>query len=182
MSIPNQETCAKIDKLITYLREEPRRNNMDFWGLKIDPNLKLEDLKLGDYLEGFVEYSTQLETYVDDGMLEALIDQKPPCGAVHCMAGGCLISAGLVNPTFRRGIEFYEFEPNTPVRAREYLGISGEDGCKLFFLKSWSKYWKGELVGWPESFETALAQTDPGSPEYTEVCVSRLVHYKQTGD
>lgn len=161
MAKPNEKTVAKLRRLQKYILKEPRRFNLNFWGVhsEEDPE-SLRDSGVYDN-----EIVTILET------------QNPPCGTVACLAGNVCVMAKLVTPIDFEGHDLYEFDNSTPTQAQEYLGISMEDADNLFYLQTWG------VVdgGWPKKFEKQLLKYTPGSKEYAQVGVDRIEHYIQTG-
>ena len=161
-----QETEDILHKLQDYIREEPRRFDLGLWGGVVDPN-SFDD---PEFLAN--------EEYRSPEAYDFLKRQRPPCGAVGCIAGNVLIMTGKIKPKEHfNGIRVYGFDYNTPYHAQRVLRLSNEQAARLFYLKSW-----GRVTGWPNEFEEELKQYDPGTKEYVDVTCRRIDHFIETGE
>ena len=165
----NPETVKKLRALQKYIREVPERFNLKLWGQVANPE---------DY--------DALESYYQE---EPISLQRPPCGAVGCIAGNYCIMTGLIQPkkilNDLKESEVYEMGYDTSNKAKKSLGLTKEQAENLFFLKSWhtSSYneAKGDFNGWPYEFEDELKTYTPGTKEYVEVTCRRIDHFIKTG-
>jgi hypothetical protein len=163
LSKPNKSTIKTLRELEKYILEEPKRFNMSFWGLTVDPNYYDKVKKTG--------YLSSEES--------ALVKQKPTCGTVGCMAGNLCVMTGKIKPKIHfNGAQVYHFPHNTALLASEILGISPYEGEKLFMLSSWTT----DGNGWPVNFSTKLMTYSPGTKQYAQVVVDRIEHYIATGE
>ena len=172
MAIPGPETVAKIRLLQKHLLEEPRRFNLNLWGVKYTEDATTDDFK----------------SYVLWDAVNQIIEANPPCRTIACLAGGCLIIGELVKPEFVNGAKVYMFSNDAPIQAAKWLGITTIEATKLFFLKNWSdRIFDPETktyrkYGWPAEFASRLETLEPGSPEYAQVGVDRLEYYINIGE
>jgi hypothetical protein len=139
---------------------EPKRVNMNEWGAIMDP-------------EEYDNYKQEGDAYSPN-----VTRQRPPCGAVGCMAGNLCIMEGEIVPSEHfDGSYIYELGCNTPTAAANILRISENEAAKLFYLKSW-----GRDIGWSKEFSDRLEDCIPGTKEYVQVIVDRNEHYIATGE
>lgn len=157
-----------LQKVRAHILEEPRRFNLEHWGGVIDPK-EYEHIE-----EPWPEAVEELE--------DVIAYQRPPCGAVGCIAGNTLILAGEVVPSEHfNGLEVYVMPDNTLELAAKALGIDEEAARRLFYLKEWGH--RGIFfgkVGWPMEFEEELGKHSPGTIEYAEVAAKRIDHFIKT--
>lgn len=166
--IPTAETVEKLRKLQKFILEEPRRFNLGFWGVHVAPERKTASIS---EIEEFLSYDLAAEE------VERVLSNFPPCGTVACLAGNVCVMEKIVKPTVDSWREVYSFSYDTRELACQALGISEEEGDKLFFLHSW-----GYRMGWPEEFDDKLRAAKPGTQEYAQIAVDRIEHYIQTGE
>lgn len=169
--VPNVETKAKLQQLKTFLREEPRRFAMDYWGISV------KDLAVADKhaAERTFVYSEQdMRVTADD--FELIAKQRPPCGTVACLAGSIAIFAGLVKPHFADGYDVYTLTNNDARNAATWLGLDWMEAKNLFYFKSMT----ADETGWPENFRAAYKKAETPE-EKVEVACSRIDHYSETG-
>lgn len=180
MPIPSQETIAKIRQLEQYILAEPKRFNLGLWGVHANP-------KDYEHIEHQADTYNQKGSLVDYEAMEELLNSRPPCGSMACLAGNTCIIAGLIKPVIQEGF-VYEFPSNTPYLAEKWLGITEREAGDLFFLRSWGHAVEDKVkeqvvkVGWPEEFENRLALCQFGSEAYAQVAVDRLEHFIATGE
>jgi hypothetical protein len=173
----SKKTVDLLRKLEAYILEEPKRFNLTLWGEIVDPKIFKDKEQLRE-----LENSSYYEATV--------VEQKPPCGAVGCIAGNLCILSGIIKPkqiikNFDSDIEVYEFSRNTPKQAAEALGLSYLEAAKLFFLKYWEAEYNdetGEYIGWPDEFAKRLEAIKPGTKAYAKVTVARIEHFIETGE
>lgn len=152
-----------LQKVKAHILEEPRRFNLGYWGGIVDPKFYNELLAEED--EGG-----------DEELESVLAKQRPPCGAVGCIAGNVCILAGLIKPTEHfDGGSVYEMLDNTQDIAADALGLDVYQAARLFFLPRW-----GRLAGWPSAFADRLNEAKPGSVEYAQITAERIDHFIAT--
>lgn len=153
-----------LEKVKAHILEEPRRFNLDYWGGIVDPNFYNDLYEADDDSDGEIE--------------SILAKQRPPCGAVGCIAGNVCILAGIVKPSERFNKNYiYELPQNTLELAAEALGIEYQQAARLFYLSKWDR---AQGNGWPEPFESRLEECDPGTLEYAQVTAERIDHFIKT--
>lgn len=164
-----KETIKKLRAIQKYILEEPRRFNLTFWGEIANPK--------------------EFKYFENEGAFYDVVEQKPPCGAVGCIAGNACIVGGIVKPKdVIKGLDefkVYAFPETTPEKARKYLGITKEQADRLFFLASWCNTdfdENGEYLGWPEEFEQELNNYKAGTKGYAQVTVDRIEWFIKTGE
>jgi hypothetical protein len=150
----NVKLLRKIQK---HILEEPRRLNMDGWGMVFD----MEDA--------------------------AIDKRVPPCGTAGCIAGTACIITGAIKPsriigrtyrnTYTGGRPFWEFPDNTPDKARKALGLKKEQAQRLFYMPD--HIWSDIDLHWPKRFGTAYrkAKTPRGKARVTS---RRIDHFIKT--
>lgn len=128
--------AAKNDlrDLKSFLSSEERKNAFDmaWWGVVIVGNKKKAQEALADLKSGYGVAGIHYDI---------LKKQKPPCGAVHCLAGAMCIMKGLIVPTkddkdrteAAPGL-IYEMGIDTWAKAAKALGITTREAGALFLL------------------------------------------------
>ena len=171
--LPSKKTIEKLRKLEAYILEEPKRFNLNLWGEIANPKKYKEIIAECSYPEDY-----------------DILQQKPSCGAVGCIAGDACILFGKIKPSkvikeldWELGV--YTFPDNTYRLAQEVLGLTENQALSLFLLKSWS--WKfddegNDYVGWPNKFAKRLEKYKPGTKKYAQVAVDRIEHFIRTGE
>lgn len=157
-------SIERLNELKKFIGRVPEKLNMDDWGSVCDPNF-----------------------YEEADMQSAVVDQRPPCGTVGCLAGNTVIMAGIVKPrALFDGGTVYELEGETPRDARDYLEITEEQADRLFYLKSWNyglgvvNDEEGNPAGWPDEFEERLSKYQPGTSGYLRATLDRIDHFIAT--
>lgn len=127
------EAKKTLSELKTYLRSDERKNAFDmaWWGVVI----------VGDKKAAKKLLEEQYDVHSASGTAyEALRKQRPPCGAVCCLAGSLCIMKGLIKPTKdsnnaseSEGL-IYKMGLDTWDKAAKALGISRFEAGALFLL------------------------------------------------
>lgn len=173
-------TIDELTALQKYILEQPvQRLNMEYWGEVLDPEELQKRVSIGKSDDDYDDYVDDVLS--EDDVASVIVNQKPPCNTIACMAGSYLMMKGLVKPVElvakekEDGLSYltYSFPGNSKELAEENLGIGTNEGTALFFLPSWER-----TYGWPQEFEERLHQTKAGTPEYRQVIVDRIEHYK----
>ena len=156
------KTVQRLRKLQKYILDEPKRFNLETWGEVCNPKT----------------YAALEAEYVGADV----VNQKPPCGTVGCIAGNLCVLSGDIKPNViidRLGseLETYIFPRNTDEMAAKYLGLDIDEAEKLFYLEEWNYG-----TGWPEEFAARLEKHKPGTLEYAKVAVARIDHFIETGE
>ena len=163
-----KKQIAKLERLKKFLRKEPRRFDMDWWGVKIKNIADLPTLEKSYDLTGVgAAYNT-------------LAEQKPPCGTVACLAGNIAIMAKLIQPEqlqSRPGLEednVYLFPPETAQMSANWLGIHNYG--KLFFTSDMSH----TSNCWSEKFSRAYRKAKTPK-EKVEIACEVIDYYIKNG-
>src|SRR3954471_17554706 len=156
----NVELLRKVQQ---YILAEPKRFNLDIWGMTVDP----------DFYEELME---DAEGYEENKQM--LLGSRPPCGAVGCIAGNiCIVNGDIVPSKQWNGTEIYEFPYDTLKLAALASGVDKDQARKLFYLIPWGySDDAGNPVGWPKEFEERLNNATVGTFEYAQVAVDRIEH------
>lgn len=162
----NVELLRKVQQ---YILAEPKRFNLDVWGMTVDP----------DFYEELMEDTGD---YEEDSQI--LLKDRPPCGAIGCIAGNtCIVNGNIIPSKHWGGAEVYEFPADTLEIAAGALDIDRDQARKLFYLTPWGFFDdNGKRVGWPQEFEERLDNTVIGTIEYAQVAVDRIEHFINTGE
>lgn len=164
-------TIGELRKLEQYMLEEPKRFNLSYWGVHIDP--KLYDDESYEAKSNLTRMSgdTLLYSHISD-----MFKQKPPCGTMGCLAGNYLVMRELVKPSsYCDSTEVYTFAADTDQLAADALGLDRDQMRRLFYPNE-SRY-----HGWPAEWQEKLDATKPGTLEYAQVAVDRIEHFIATG-
>lgn len=174
---PSPETVAKIRQYIEWVRTEPRRFDMTYWGVTIKDEAKPQ-LKTGEPMYGISnsingKFEIHAPTCGDKTVAQLLEEQDPPCGTVCCMAGGICMMAGFVKPQFEKGCAVYSFPADTGSMAERWLGISWRQAHRLF-----------QATNWPEKFRKQYNKADNAHdcPGKVEALIDRLEYFIETGE
>jgi len=163
---PSKATIKKLRKLQEFIRKEPRRFDMSWWGTSVKNPEALKENPLARLIDqcGETNYDLSVPTF---------LAQKPPCGTVACLAGSALMMAGKIKPKFSKvedgEIAVFDFGWDTPDVAAHYLGID-EDGQELLF----------HLEGWPDKLQDGFEDLTP--KRQVERACKRIDHYIETGE
>lgn len=169
---PSQFSTDRLNELITFLEEEPKRFNMRYWGASIDPETMVtyrsQALQNQPFLDQFRNQNGQEIAYC---FVNTVIRQAPPCGTMLCLAGAAVIlSRGKKFPLLGKNMVFI-FDDDTADEAAEWLKLSDTDCLRLFFLPYW-----------PHQFKNGNWNFEPGTPEYLANGVQRIRHFQRTGE
>lgn len=167
-------TINELRKLEQYMLEEPRRFNLNYWGMHIDPKYYDDSDSFGGVAwDRICELSDDQIRYSDAA---DMLKQKPPCGTMACLAGNYLVMTGAVKPhSYCTNMEVYAFTSSTPDIAGHALGLTEYQRHNLFYPHE-SRY-----DGWPKEWQDKLDAKTPGTLEYAQVAVDRIEHFIATG-
>jgi hypothetical protein len=162
MKPPSAETIAKLESVLAFLEQEPRRLNLGMWGIFTDNPT---------YMDALVESGTRLSPHLRNahyGEFLAFQEQRPPCGTVCCFAGAALIVGKIVNPHGSLFILPY----NSPELAQKWLDLEGDTDDNLLF----------HVHNWPREFRNKIEKEKPGTQGYFEVLRDRVRYFERTGE
>jgi len=154
--IPKAATIKKLRKVQEYIVMEPRRFDMNFWGMAV----------------------RDIDAFAKEYHFSDLADLRPPCGTAGCLAGNALVVAKLIKPKYRTDdkLEVFEFPDDTPQIAAKWLGIDEAEAAKLFYLGG-----DTDDLGWPHEFTEKYDQAET-LRKRAKVLSQRIDHYIQTGE
>lgn len=100
------------------------------------------------------------------------------CGEVACLVGNCLIQSGMSASKIKALVMERSPEPE----ACRLMGISAEQGMRLFHVKDWPEEFiafngDGDAIGVCGANLTLLR---PGTPEYSARVKQRVEHFIAT--
>jgi hypothetical protein len=146
----NVKLLRQIQK---YILAEPKRFYLGSWGGSILP----------DVVDSLMDN--------EDSFSRTMLEQRPPCGALGCIAGTACILTGAIKP--KLGSKIFFFPESTAHKARRLLGIDAAAAERLFYLSEWG------YDGWPRKFERAYerCRTPRGR---ASVAVRRIDHFIKT--
>lgn len=166
MAIPSKKTVAKLRKLQAFLRAEPRRFDMEWWGLSV------EDVEKFDGKAGHGGAISEAAN--------TLKKQHPPCGTVACLAGSICIMQEIIKPEFLDEIPVYTFPSSTGEKAAEWLGLNfAAEAGKLFFTSDMDLM--PHTGRWPGGFTKRYRKAKTPRQKVKVAC-ERIDHYIETGE
>jgi hypothetical protein len=163
---PSKATVKKLRKLQEFIRKEPRRFDMSWWGTAVKEPLKLAANPLAVLIDQHQDVNFDLS-------VRTFLAQKPPCGTVACLAGSALMMAGKIKPRFvktlgEEQVAVYDFGDETEDNATKYLGLPEGDNNLLFFVDQW-----------PDRFSDGFEELTP--KRQVERACKRIDYYIETG-
>ena len=150
----NVKLLREIKKMIL---EEPRRLNM------------------AHFAEMFADSAQPTE----GNDYEPKKEERPPCGAVMCIAGHALLaeerSRGFFRKRFTRPV-VDRIRTAAEGEAQDLLGLTDEQAERLFYFTDWN--WLGD-EGWPEEFADAYIKAKTPA-QRARVTARRIEHFIKT--
>jgi hypothetical protein len=191
------DTQKKMARVLAALEKQPKKLNMDFWGISVNYRDIPEVLKA-------MEENPNVHARKTSAVLRAIQRAKPPCGTVACLAGQTLITLGglkfkrltgnklnrLSDKLFKPSNEvflglsdeqtkgllqltdnkFFRLSEKTPETAAAILGLSDEQATMLFYP-----------VEWPDHLYDELHRYIPGTKKYLNTVKKRWKHMIEEG-
>lgn len=145
------KTINKLQKVLEYIKEEPKRLDMGVWGLRLNPSDKFLKLKL---------------TQDSPATAMSSVSELPPCGTAACLAGTVVLLfapkrqlKGLLNEETetefvldKKGAKktvdhtYCTFGDDTSDVAEVLLEITHAQAQALFYPGNWPQAAKGEYA------------------------------------
>lgn len=146
----SKKTITRLYQVLDYINEEPKRFDMDFWGIQFDPK-DPEQVKLAKRGVNALDHYNCNGTLEPNSPIGLSTNTLPPCGTAACLAGTAVLLFAPATTLKRLSLvtnehnEITIFGRDTENVAQKLLGVPKS----MFFI------WR-----WPAKFRAMYDRTD----------------------
>jgi hypothetical protein len=142
--------------------EEPRRLNMAHFAAMFTKEDRPE------------QYVSRHESH------QPTLEERPPCGAVMCVAGHTILAdereRGIFRKRFTRTV-VHRINNAAHGEAQRLLGLTETEAHRLFYFKGWDIF--SPQVGWPDQFAEAYYRAKTPR-QRAQATARRIEHFIRT--